>query len=89
MSSYHLAASSLPASTILSEEDISLYQDKLPDWREHQGEHVLIYGRKVHGFYPSDHDATLDGFRRFGRVAFLVKQIGLDEKPRPLVVVIL
>ena len=50
---------------------------------------MLIYGGKVHGFYLSDHDATLDGFRPFGRVAFLVKQVDLDEKPRPLVGVIL
>ena len=28
----------LPASAMLADEDIALYQAKLPGWREHQGE---------------------------------------------------
>ena len=34
------AVSSPPASTTLAEEDIARYQDELPRWRAHQGEHL-------------------------------------------------
>jgi len=80
---------SLPASAILADEDIALYYSKLPGWREHQGEHVLIYGGEVHGFFPTRDEALHEGFRRFGDVAFLAKRVDLDAKPRPLVGVIL
>ena len=80
---------SLPASAILADEDIALYYSKLPGWREHQGEHVLIHGGEVHGFFPTRDEARREGFGRFGHVAFLVKQVDLDAKPRPLVGVIL
>ena len=79
---------SRPVPAPLAQEDIDLYLAKLPEWREHQGKHVLIYGGKVQGFYRSRHDAQRDGFDRFGHVAFLVKQVDLDEEPRPLVGVI-
>jgi len=73
----------------LPQEDIDLYLAMLPSWREHQGEHVLIHGGEVHGFYPDHFEARREGFSRFGHVAFLVKQVDVDEKPRPLVGVIL
>jgi len=73
----------------LPQEDIDLYLAKLPAWGGHQGEHVLIHAGQVHGFYQSRQEARRVGFDRFGHVAFLVKQIDLDEKPRPLVGVIL
>lgn len=80
---------SLPASSILAEEDIALFRDRLPGWREHQGEHVLIYGGEVHGFFLTRDEALEEGFNRFGDVAFLVNRVDLDAKPRPLVGVIL
>ena len=72
-----------------AEEDIALYRDQLPNWRGHQGEHVLIHGGKVHGFFSTRSAARREGFQKFGYVAFLVKQVDLDEKRRPLVQVIL
>ena len=50
---------------------------------------VLIRGPQQHGFYPTRDEALLEGFRRFGRVSFLVKQVLLQERPRPLAGVIL
>jgi hypothetical protein len=74
---------------LMFSQDIRRYLNGLPGWREHQGEHVLIYRSEVHGFFPTRSDALREGFRRFGRVAFLVKQIDVDETPRPLVEVII
>src|SRR4051812_13055441 len=73
---------------VLPPEDIALSRELLPAWREHQGEHVLIHGGAVHGFLPTRRDARREGFRLFGPVAFLVKQVDLDEKPRPAALVI-
>jgi hypothetical protein len=78
-----------PASAIVADGDLALYRQKLPGWRKHQGEHVLIYGAKVHGFFATRDEALQAGFDRFGDVAFLVKQVDLDAKPRPLVGIIL
>jgi hypothetical protein len=78
-----------PAQAALLPGDVALYYTELPGWREHQGEHVLIYDGRVHGFYPDRAAARREGFRLFGAVAFLVKQVDLDEKPRPLVGVVL
>jgi len=78
-----------PGPNDLATEDISLYLKLLPSWHEHRGEHVLIYKGKVHGFYGSRDYALKEGFRRFGRVPFLVKEVNMEEKPRPLVGVFL
>jgi dienelactone hydrolase len=74
--------------TALAPGDIAFYKAQLPGWREHQGKHVLIYGGQEHGFFASRREARREGFRRFGPVAFLVKQVDLDEKPRPLAAVV-
>ena len=43
--------------SVLAEEDIALYRNELHSWREHQGEHVLIYGGRVHGFFTTRDEA--------------------------------
>ena len=73
----------------VSETDIGLYLAKLPEWGEHRGRHVLIYQGTVHGFFGTRTAALLEGFRLFGNVPFLVKEIDPGEKPRPIVGVIL
>jgi hypothetical protein len=75
---------SLPESSTIPRADIELYLEKLPTWGEHQGEHVLIHGGKVHGFFPTRTEARQEGFKRFGYVPFLVKKVDLHEKPEPL-----
>jgi hypothetical protein len=71
------------------EEEIDYYLQKLPQWGDHKGEHALIRGRELHGFYPNRDAALAEGLRLFGRVPFLVKQVIPDEQPRPLTGVIL
>jgi hypothetical protein len=71
------------------EEEIACYRANLTAWCGHQGEHVLIRGGTVYGFFGTRNEALREGLRRFGRVAFLVKQVDVDEKPRPLVQVLL
>ena len=50
---------------------------------------MLIKGQELCGFYSNRDAALEEGFRRFGRVPFLVKRVQLDEQPRPLVWTIL
>jgi hypothetical protein len=71
------------------EQEVAYYLAHLPEWYDHEGEHVLIHGDAHFGFFPNEDAALAEGFRRFGRVAFLVKQIRRDEEPRPLVWTIL
>jgi hypothetical protein len=70
------------------EEEIAFYLQHVGEWREHEGKHILIRGGKSHGFYPTRDEALREGYQRFGRVSFLVKQVILDEHPRPLAEVI-
>lgn len=65
-------------------EEIAYYRQHLAGWGTHEGEHVLIHGSAEHGFYGTRRAALTEGYRRFGRVPFLVKQVILDEKPRTL-----
>ena len=62
-------------------EEIACYRRHLPGWGEREGEHVLIKGGAVTGFYPTRNAALTEGYRRFGRVPFLVKQVLTDERP--------
>ena len=68
-----------------SQGDIALYLSRLPEWHAHEGEYVLVYDGEAHGFYPTRDEAMAEGYRRFGRVPFLVKRVDLGERPRPLV----
>src|SRR5215210_6823001 len=60
------------------EEEIAFYLQHLREWKEHESKHVLIRGPEQFGFYPTRDEALLEGFRRFGRVSFLVKQVLLE-----------
>jgi hypothetical protein len=73
----------------LLEGEAAYYRAHLDGWREHEGWHVLIRGEELFGFFATEDAALEEGFRRFGRAPFLVKQIRLDEGPRPLVWTIL
>jgi hypothetical protein len=68
----------------LLDEEIAYYLANLDGWHEYEDQHVLIHGQKHFGFFPTRDGALAEGFRRFGRVAFLVKEIRRDEQPRPL-----
>jgi hypothetical protein len=69
----------------LLEQEAAYYLAHLPEWYDHEGEHVLIHGKEQFGFFASRDAALEEGFRRFGRVAFLVKEVRRNEESRPLV----
>ncbi len=46
-----------------------------------EGTFVLIRGDQVAGTYSSQTDAIAEGYRRFGNVPFLVKQVVRLETP--------
>ncbi len=74
---------------IVLEQESNYYHAHLPEWGEHEGQHVLIKGQEHFGFFPTRSAAREEGLRRFGRVPFFVKQVQLDEKPRPMMWVML
>src|SRR4051794_40631688 len=68
------------ASTSLAEE-WAIYQANLPGWlEEHEGEHVLIKGSEVVGFFEDREEALMTGYARFGLVPLLVKQVTAFER---------
>ena len=46
-----------------------------------EGKFVLIHGDAVAGIYETEKDAISEGYRQFGNVPFLVKQIVRIETP--------
>ena len=46
-----------------------------------EGKFVLIHGTEVAGVYDTKMDAIAEGYRRFGNVPFLVKQVIKVEVP--------
>ena len=49
--------------------------------RTAEGKFVLIHGQDVADVYAEKMDAIADGYRRFGNVPFLVKEIVAVEQP--------
>ena len=50
-----------------------------------EGKFVLIKGDRIIGLYDSKMDAITQGYRQFGNVPFLVKQVQKIETPQNLV----
>jgi hypothetical protein len=62
-------------------EEIATYRARLSEMvREHEGEFVLIKGNEVVGFFADDSLAIREGYRRFGVVPLLVKQVKAHER---------
>jgi len=62
-------------SEILSKE-LKTYEENLPRLLgTHEGKFVLIHGEKIVGTFDSQMDAITCGYREFGNVPFLVKQV--------------
>src|SRR5438067_13889869 len=66
------------------DQEFDYYLAHLPEWYEQEGKHVLIHGSEHFGFFPTRNAALEEGFRRFGWVPILVKQVQRDEKPMHL-----
>lgn len=62
---------------------------ELATYDEHRGEligtsvgrFVLIKGAEIVATYESERDAIAQGYRQFGNVPFLVKQVSPTERP--------
>jgi hypothetical protein len=68
-----------PALAVLAEE-MATYRDRLPELlRGQEGEYVLIKGADVVGVFHDRSRALREGYRRFGVVPFLVRQITASE----------
>jgi hypothetical protein len=59
--------------------ELDVYEAHLPDWVDREGQHVLIKGEEVVGFFSTRDEALMTGYTRFGIVPFLVKQIAQVE----------
>jgi hypothetical protein len=59
--------------------EIATYKARLPELLAHEGEYVLIKGDEVIGFFKTSRAAVRAGYRRFGIVPLLVKQIAAVE----------
>ena len=57
-------------------EEMATFRDRLPELlREHEGEFVLIKGTEIVGVFFDRSAALREGYRRFGIVPLLVRQI--------------
>ena len=78
-----------PEKNSAPKQESAYYHAHLPEWYEQEGQHILIHGQEHFGFFPTRHAAMVEGFRRFGHAPIFVKQIRRDEKPRPMMWVML
>ena len=62
-------------------EETAAYRSSLPELlQRHEGEFVLIKGRAIAGVFPDERSAIREGYRQFGIVPFLVRQITAAER---------
>jgi hypothetical protein len=58
----------------------AVYEANLPRWlADHEGQHVLIKGDTVGGFFESRDEALAAGYSRFGIGPLFVKQLAPSE----------
>ena len=57
------------------EKEYNLYKSSLPAWADRIGQHVLIKGDEVVGFYTTRDEARQAGYDRFGLVPFFVSEV--------------
>jgi hypothetical protein len=61
-------------------EETATYRARLPELlRGQEGQYVLIKGTTIAGVFPDRSAALREGYRRFGIVPFLVRQIAASE----------
>ncbi len=61
-------------------EEMATYRRCLPELlREHEGEFVLIKGTEIAGIFPDRSAGLREGYRRFGIVPLLVRQITASD----------
>lgn len=62
------------------EAELATYRNNVENWSDHMGEHVLIRGDEVAGFFSSYGDAVKAGYKTFGLEPFLVKRVSVVEQ---------
>jgi uncharacterized protein with PIN domain len=70
-------------STVLQKEVETYLAEKEELVARGEGKFVLIKGEQVVGLFESQGDALQEGYRRFGKGPFLVKQILAVDLPVP------
>jgi hypothetical protein len=61
--------------------DIATYRAQLSEMaKEHEGQYVLIREGEIIGFFPDSSSAVREGYRRFGIVPFLAKEVTATER---------
>ena len=61
-------------------EERATFIDRLPELvKRHEGQFVLIKGQNVVGVFSDRSAALQEGYRRFGIVPFLVRQVAASE----------
>lgn len=69
----------------LFKEELAFFGEKKPELlKTHPGQFALIKGRTLVGIFPTREQAYETGISRFGREAFLIKQI-LEREAAELV----
>lgn len=63
-------------------EELAFFEEKKQELlKTHPGQFALIKDRNLVGVFPTRKEAYVEGVKRFGRQAFLIKQIVEHEKP--------
>jgi hypothetical protein len=61
------------------ENELAVYQAKLPELKEHEGKFVLIHDKDIVDFFSTYEDAIKAGYQRFQLNPFLVKRVLTTE----------
>ena len=63
------------------ELELEFFDSKRVEWlANHTGKFVLIRKNEVAGFYDTPESAYEEGVRRWGNVAFLIKQVLAEDR---------
>ena len=64
------------------EAEVQTYERRRAEFLQgHEGKYVLIRQDTVAGFFDSERDAIVQGYKQFGYVPFLVKRVEALEVP--------
>jgi len=69
----------------LAEELATYEKHRLELLDRAKGKWVLIHGKEVAGTFDTQSDAIREGYRRYGNVPFLVKEVVEVERPQHFV----
>lgn len=63
-------------------EELAFFEENKREWlKSHAGQFALIKGRTLIGIFPTQTEAYAEGFRRFVKEPFLVREIKEQERP--------